>query len=66
MKSTAEFCEVFDKAFDYLNVSKYDWKCKKSIRPYVTVDDQRFEVCSHLKNCIYPLRPDYRFPYFIT
>ena len=43
-RSTATFCETFDKAFDYLNVAKPEWTVKEALRPYTNYNDQRFEV----------------------
>ena len=44
-RSTATFCETFDKAFDYLNVAaKPDWAVKEALRPYTNYNDQGFEI----------------------
>lgn len=43
-RSTATFCETFDKAFDYLNVAKPDRAVKEALRPYTNYNDQHFEI----------------------
>jgi len=43
-KSTIEFVELFDRAFDCLNVTRVDLNDKPDRRPYYSINDERFEV----------------------
>ena len=51
--STIKFLWVFDKVFDYLNVSKLkQTKRKPALEPYSSPDDWRFKVCFFSMNVI--------------
>ena len=48
---TARFVSMFDKFFDCLNVAHpTEWISKKKVyrKPYNTVYDERFKVCSQV------------------
>ena len=48
-KETAQFCRIFNKFFDCLNVRSLDeciFKRKADVRPYRSKDDPRLCVCA--------------------